>query len=195
MKLDRHFWDNKYKNRETGWDVGYVSTPIKTYIDQLNSQNVKILVPGAGNGYEAAYLISKGFNNTHILDISSEAISRFKKRCPSMPDDRIHCTNFFDHEGDYDIIIEQTFFCALTPDLRPDYVQKMAELLRQNNGKLVGLLFDFPLTEEGPPFGGSLEAYKSLFSPYFDIRVMERCRNSIAPRDGHELFINLEVKQ
>ena len=38
---------------------------------------------------------------------------------------------------------------------------------------------DFPLTEEGPPFGGSLQHYTDLFEPYFHVNVLERSYNSI----------------
>lgn len=39
------------------------------------------------------------------------------------------------------VLMEQTFFCAINPSLRKDYVAKMHELLAPN-GKLVGVLFD-----------------------------------------------------
>ena len=48
-------------------------------------------------------------------------------------------------------------------NLRPNYVTKMHNLLSEK-GKISGLLFDFPLTEVGPPFGGSQEEYVNLFS-------------------------------
>ena len=101
--------------------------------------------------------------------------------------------HFFDFEGSFDLIIEQTFFCALHPSLRKAYAEKMHQLL-QPNGKLVGLLFDFPLTEEGPPFGGSLQEYDSYFSPLFKIDLLERAYNSIPPRAGKELFLKLLKK-
>jgi hypothetical protein len=61
--------------------------------------------------------------------------------------------------------------------------------LLHDNGKLVGLLFDFPLTEEGPPFGGSKNEYKALFEPYFSIKTLEKAYNSIKPRENKELFL------
>jgi thiopurine S-methyltransferase len=61
-------------------------------------------------------------------------------------------------------------------------------------GKLAGLLFSFPLTEEGPPFGGSEQAYLELFSPYFSIQRMSVAENSIAPRKGRELWFEMTRK-
>ena len=69
----------------------------------------------------------------------------------------------------------------------------MHELL-VDGGKLVGLLFDFPLTEDGPPFGGNKEEYLTYFEPHFEIAIMERAYNSIQPRSGRELFVKLEKK-
>jgi hypothetical protein len=69
----------------------------------------------------------------------------------------------------------------------------MAELLLPK-GKLAGLLFDFPLTSDGPPFGGSKEEYIKLFSTKFEIKKLERAHNSIKPRENKELFFIFEVK-
>ena len=59
-------------------------------------------------------------------------------------------------------------------------------------GKLVGLLFDFELTEKGPPFGGSSTEYLNLFAEKFKNITLERCYNSIKPRNGNELFFIFE---
>jgi thiopurine S-methyltransferase len=192
-KLDKAYWDERYRSQQIAWNIGYPSTPIVDYIDQLEDKASKILVPGAGNAYEVEYLHESGFKNTYMLDISPLAIESFRKRLPAFPEDHMFNENFFDHKLKYDIIIEQTFFCALDPGLRVDYVQKMYELLKPG-GKLAGLLFNFPLTEEGPPFGGSLKEYQNLFQQKFNIKIMEPCYNSIVPRAGKELFILLIAK-
>ena len=56
------------------------------------------------------------------------------------------------------------------------------------NGKIAGLLFQFPLTEVGPPFGGSKEEYVALFQKDFTIKTLEPAINSIKPRLEKELF-------
>ncbi|MBV6399458.1 MAG: Thiopurine S-methyltransferase [Ignavibacteria bacterium] len=188
--MDKNFWNSKYINGTTGWDIGYVSTPLKEYFDQLDNKGYKILIPGAGNGYEASYLLRCGFKNIHILDISEIATKNFIKRNPDFPVKNIHTLNFFDFKGEYDLIIEQTFFCALNPDLRWKYVEKMFQLLKPG-GKLVGLLFDDELNSDHPPFGGSKNEYEELFKNKFSFKVFSECFNSIPPRQGRELFINL----
>src|SRR5690554_3696586 len=86
------------------------------------------------------------------------------------------------------VILEQTFFCAITPELRPLYAEKAHQLLNEN-GTLAGVLFRFPLTEKGPPFGGNKKEYERLFKRKFKIKVLEECYNSIKPRQNNELFI------
>ena len=46
---------------QLGWDLGEVSPPIKSYIDTLEDKNIRILIPGCGNTYEAEYLLEQGF--------------------------------------------------------------------------------------------------------------------------------------
>ncbi len=69
----------------------------------------------------------------------------------------------------------------------------MHELLTER-GKISGLLFNFPLTEEGPPFGGSVEEYINLFSNTFSIKTLKLAYNSIKPRANKELFFTFEKK-
>ena len=188
--IDANFWDERYRQGLTGWDIGYPSTPLKEYIDQMSDQEITILIPGAGNAYEAEYFFKKNFRNTTVLDISGEAILSFKKRAPDFPENKIVHQNFFDHEGQYDLILEQTFFCALDPALRKDYAKKVFSLLKPG-GILAGVLFNIEFEKQGPPFGGTVEEYQNIFSPYFSIEIMEDCYNSIPPRSGSEAFIKL----
>lgn len=192
-KLSKEFWNQRYQNNETGWDVGQITIPLREYFDQLEDKNLRILLPGAGNGYELDYLLSKGFQNVAILDFAENPIRNIRERLPSFPKNQLIHGDFFDLEGQFDLIIEQTFFCALNPDVRSEYVVKMHSLLSEK-GKIAGLLFDFPLTEDGPPFGGSKEEYETLFSEKFNIKTLETAYNSIKPRKERELFFIFEKK-
>ncbi len=189
--LDSDYWNTRYIEGHTGWDIGYVSTPIKEFIDQLENRDIKILVPGAGNAHEVGYLFERGFYNTHLLDFSKKAVENFIGYYPNFPKSNIHIQDFFDHKGTYDLIIEQTFFCAIDPQLRADYVEKTYDLLK-DNGKLVGLLWDDPMFSDRPPYGGGKNEYELLFGDKFRILNMDIAHNSIPQRKGRELFIELE---
>ncbi|MCE3278656.1 MAG: SAM-dependent methlyltransferase [Bacteroidetes bacterium] len=191
MQLDKNYWTQRYLNNDAAWDTGSVTQPLKEYIDQLNDKNISILIPGAGNAYEAEYFFKQGFKNVTIIDLSQTPLNQFKKRLPEFPEDQLVHGDFFDHTIKYDLIIEQTFFCALDPSLRSDYSKKMHELLKPE-GKLVGLLFNDKLNTDKPPFGGTKEEYLNYFEKHFEVRTFDTCYNSIKPRAGRELFINLE---
>ncbi|WP_373523201.1 SAM-dependent methyltransferase [Aquiflexum sp.] len=192
--LNENYWTTRYLNKSTAWDTGEVTFPIKQYLDQLDNKEINILIPGAGNGYEVIYAFEKGFKIIHILDISFLPLKQFEEACPDFPKAQIHHQNFFEHIGQYDLILEQTFFCSLPPILRSDYVKKMIELLKPN-GKLVGVLFGIDFQKEGPPFGGQMKEYRKLFSKEFEIVKLEPCINSIPPRMGTELFFSLRKIQ
>ena len=191
-ELNKTYWTNRYINQQTGWDLGEISPPLKNYVDTIENKELKILIPGAGNAYEAEYLFYNGFKNIFVLDISEFPITAFKKRNPEFPDDHLLIEDFFSHTGNYDLIIEQTFFCAIHPDLRKKYIEKMANLLNQN-GELIGLLFNTHFDTEGPPFGGKSNEYQKLFSTEFTIHKMENCVNSIKPRLGNEVFFSCSL--
>lgn len=185
-----NYWQDRYASDNTQWDIGYPSTPIVGYIDGLKNKNLSILIPGCGNAYEAKYILDKGFTNLTVIDFATEPVEKLKKELFIYEDTvNIIEDDFFNHKGQYDLIIEQTFFCALTSDRRADYVRQMKSLLSEN-GKLVGVLFNRNF-EGGPPFGGSVSEYKKLFSAHFTSIKIEDCYNSIPARAGTEVFINI----
>lgn len=188
--LSQEYWNNRYLQDQTGWDIGAVSTPLKEYIDQLSDKHISILIPGGGNSYEALYLLEQGFTDITVIDLAPAVTEKLKHQTESyQPHIKILTGDFFELSGQYDLILEQTFFCAIDPALRGKYVTKMSELLKPK-GKLVGVLFNRSF-EGGPPFGGSEAEYRTLFSSTFHQIRMEPCYNSISPRSGSELFVVL----
>ena len=189
--LGSSYWEGRYQSNTTTWDLGEVSPPIKKYIDGLSDKNIRILIPGCGNSYEADYLLQKGFTNIAVVDIAPVLIKKLQEKYLHNSNIKILLGDFFDHRGEYDLILEQTFFCALDPALRISYRDKMFSLLSAK-GKLVGLLFDKEFENEGPPFGGSKEEYQKLFKDSFELLTFEKCYNSFPKRQYTELFIVLK---
>ena len=189
--FDAGYWNNRYEKTETGWDIGSVSSPLKAYIDQLSDKHLSILIPGCGNAYEAEYLLQHGFTNITLIDISSVLVESIKEKFAAYTGKQLHVIegDFFKLDKQFDLVLEQTFFCALHPSQREAYVHKMAEILKPG-GKLAGVLFNRDF-EGGPPFGGSIEEYEQLFSGKFMIKTLAECYNSIEPRKGSEVFVVL----
>jgi hypothetical protein len=75
--------------------------------------------------------------------------------------------SFFDLPSDddqkFDFIYDYTFLCALDLELRDQWAQKMADLVRPG-GELMTLIFPISETKEGgPPFKVSLKLVKVCF--------------------------------
>lgn len=191
--LGPEFWESQYKADTTGWDMGRVSPPIKEYIDQLKDKDIRILIPGCGNTYEAEYLLQQGFTNVTVVDIAPTLVNRLKEKFKDNPNIKIILGDFFEHQGEYDLIFEQTFFCALDENLRPHYRDKMLKLLA-SKGKLVGLLFNIVFEQQGPPFGGTREEYENIFKGNFEFKTFAPSYNSHPKRQGNELFMILRKR-
>ena len=163
--LDAQYWDAQWKSNTIGWDLGVPAPPLVAFIGTIENKEAKILIPGCGNAYEAEYLVSKGFKNITLIDISETACAILKVK-----------------------FLKQTFFCALPLIIRQRYVWKMHSLLN-DHGILAGLLFNRQF-DVSPPFGGSLEEYEKLFQTAFHIDQLSTANNSVTPRANTELFFS-----
>ncbi len=188
----QEFWNTRWETGQTGWDIGAPSPAFITYFSDFSQKNAAILIPGCGSGHEAEFLLSNGFTNITVIDIAPKAVAILNEKFKSNPNIKILCSDFFQHEGSYDYIVEQTFFCAIDPNLREAYAQQTNELL-QPNGKIIAILFDRSF-EGGPPYGGSKEEYIQLFTTNFNILSLEPNQLSIPQRMGSELFGVFEKK-
>lgn len=184
QQLNSEFWNNRYIQNDTGWDIGAPSPALVLYAETF-PLDTSILIPGCGNAYEAVYLLKKGFTGITLLDISPALTASVAEKLKDYTVNII-TADFFEHAGAYDLILEQTFFCALDPSLREAYIQKMHSLLKPG-GQLAGLLFNRSF-EGGPPFGGSVAEYENLFNNLFSLEKMEPAKNSIPQRAGSEVF-------
>jgi SAM-dependent methyltransferase len=181
--IDQSFWQARYDEGTTQWNLGAISSPLKAYVDQLDDKSLRILIPGCGYGHEAIYLAGQGFTNVTVIDLVDNALQLIREKAPS-----VHCItgDFFAHTGTYDRILEQTLFCAIDPVLREPYIAHVAKLLA-DGGKYAGVLFNREF-EEGPPFGGSTAEYEGYLKPHFSSFQLEECYNSIERRQGTEVF-------
>lgn len=191
--LDQNYWNERWQKNETGWDMGQASPAITEYMAQYHDKNAAILIPGCGNAYEAEFLIGNGFTNITLIDIAPKAVEALKEKFADKTQINVLCEDFFNHQGSYDLIIEQTFFCAIPPARRIEYSKKTASILN-GNGKIIGVLFDKQFNQPFPPFGGCPCEYKPVFEPHYFIKTMDECYNSIPSRANSEVFINLIKK-
>ena len=188
MNLDKSYWENRWVNSETGWDINGPSPAIIDLVLKCCKRSDKILFPGAGSAHDAAHLFHEyGFQNIYICDWAETPLEIFKEQNPTFPKEQVLHTNYFELKQSFDFIVEQTFFCAIDPTLRSQYALKSRELLRPD-GVLMGLLFNRIFDRKGPPFGGNKEEYITLFKEKFEIETLEESQKSITPRKGYELI-------
>lgn len=187
-----NYWEERYQNQTTGWDIGYPTPAIVDYFKKVD-QSAHILIPGCGNAYEAEQLFNAGFKNVVLVDIAQSPLDNFHKRVPQFPKSQLICTDFFAINRQFDFVIEQTFFCAIDPSLRKAYAEKVHEILKPN-GILIGLLWSVELNQDHPPYGGSKVEYDGYFEKDFEYLHFELSNGSIPQRMGREYFIELKRK-
>ena len=188
----QQYWEMRWQQLQTGWDLGVVSPPIKHYIDTLTDKNQRILIPGCGNAHEAIYFLENGFSHITVIDIAPTLTNALTHQLHHFIEAHkltIICGDFFDLTGQFDLIVEQTFFCAIDPYMRNQYAHQIKSLLAKG-GKVVGLLFNKTF-DGGPPYGGHIAEYEDYFMPIFKDVLMKPCLNSAQPRAGNELWIEL----
>ena len=137
-------WQRHYDEGDLGWDLGQVAPPFIRLFESNIILPGKTLVPGCGRGHEVIYLAENGFEVTAV-DYSSGAVNHLNS---TVQEHKLKCQvlhmDFFGidsaHNGVYDLLIEQTFFCAISPEQRPSYVSTVARALKQG-GMLAGLFY------------------------------------------------------
>jgi SAM-dependent methyltransferase len=91
--------------------------------------------------------------------------------------------------GVFDILLEQTCFCAIDPDRRQDYVRMAVRMIRPG-GELVGLFYVHG-REGGPPWTTTAEEVRSLFCEDFDFLEFAITEHSVESRKGEEILARL----
>ena len=187
---NKDYWNQRYQTQQTGWDLGQPAPAIINFFSTIDDKSATILIPGCGNAHEAQALLDMGFTNITLIDIAPLLVDSLREKFKNTAINVI-LGDFFEHTGTYQYIVEQTFFCAIDPSLRPQYVGHMHALL-QPGGQLVGLQFGVSMPA-GPPFGGNEAEYQALFEPKFEVNISP-CIHSVKPREGNELWVEYTKK-
>lgn len=189
---DASFWEQSYRDQATPWDLGGPTPVFERLIRDEAIPKGRLLIPGAGRGYDALAFAEAGFEVTAI-DLSETACQQLRtaasKRGVTL---EVRHGDFFALQatGDFDLALEYTFYCAIAPEQRAVYRDQMARLLRPE-GLLFGLFFPLnePRPNQGPPYGVDVEAIKASFSIRFELLREEWPPDSIKPRRGNEVLM------
>ncbi|MCO5142494.1 MAG: TPMT family class I SAM-dependent methyltransferase [Oligoflexia bacterium] len=186
-------WNDHYLEGITPWDLQGPCPQILEFTKEpWFSSTASILLPGAGRGHDAIALASMG-HNVSAVDFAPGAIKALLQQAKEKKQNvHVFQRDFFSlsndpfHKERYDIIIEYTFFCAIDPKLRANYIKLAHQLLRPN-GYFAGIFFPTTNDKEPPPFVVDREEVLSLFKEGFTGEICEP-NISIKPRKGREFL-------
>ncbi|MBB3008845.1 methyltransferase domain-containing protein [Cupriavidus alkaliphilus] len=166
---DPAFWDERFKEGFTPWDLGGVPEEFRRFIE--GRAPCPTLVPGCGNGWEAAWLFERGWPVTAI-DFSPQAVAS-ARRALGPAGAVVHQGDFFAFtpQPACELIYERAFLCALPPALRAAYGARVAELLHPA-GLLAGYFY-LGENRGGPPFAMPQAELDALLAPAFE-RIEDR---------------------
>ena len=189
-------WQRHYDEDDLGWDLGHVAPP---FVDLLESNAIvpcKTLVPGCGRGHEVIFFRENGFDVTAV-DYSIGAVNHLNSVILERKlNTKVLNLDFFEldstHDCLYDLLIEQTFFCAISPSQRLLYVETVVRVLKR--GGMIAGLFYHTGKEGGPPFNTTRDDIIKHFSDSFEIRELAQAKNSAEQRKDKEWLVILTKK-
>ena len=157
------FWESRYRDKIIPWDAGKVPAALRDYEPAI-TRGARILIPGCGSGYEAAYLASRGFD-VLAIDFSPGAVAAARNNLGTL-ENIVRLADFFDFDSGplFDVIYERAFLCALPRKMWAGYADRCTQLLKPS-GVIAGFFF-FADSPKGPPFGTSPAELQGLMQPF-----------------------------
>eukprot|EP00741_Cyanophora_paradoxa_P019668 tig00021137_g18986.t1 len=199
-------WDEAWRKKQTGWDAGRPAPALARLLSEASSGALpplprgRALVPGCGSGYDALALAREGYQALGV-DISATAVSVANELADKEAGADAASTawrsrvrfveaSFFDlgesPRDKFDLVYDYTFLCALPPELRQKWAEKMASLVAPG-GELVTLIFPIGTHTTGPPYAMSLDLVAGLLTPLgFEATLLRRVTESHPMREGKE---------
>ena len=171
-------WENIYETkefREVGWFQNRPEVSLD-FIDFLGvSKKAKIIDVGAGESYFVDYLLDIGFSDIHVLDISSIAIKKAKRRLEKnaekvnwIVEDVIDFISLKEFELWHDRAVFHFLFKKEEID---QYIENAKNAIKSGGHLIIGTF-----SEKGPDKCSGLPVKKysliqleSIFSPYFKV--------------------------
>ena len=186
-------WDANYEQGTDGWDLGKPTPVFQRLLQNQGLLPGRIIVLGAGRGYDAREFARHGFQVTAV-DFSSQAVQEMHRLAnPEAPVEILQHDIFtlpetLHHSFDY--VLEYTCFCAIDPKRRPEYADLVTRLLKPN-GIYIDLAFPLDGRKGGPPFAVTESEIMELFQERgFKLISREKPEESVSPRrHAEELFI------
>jgi len=170
-------WEFRYQSNDTPWDKGEAHPALIDFL-KVHPVHGRVLVPGCGFGHDVRAIASAGAGHADVLglDIAPSAVqgARGISACDASGGS-YELADFLalphGYHGGFDWVWEHTCFCAIDPEVRPDYMANVAQALKPH-GRFLAVFYlnpDRAPGEAGPPFGVSTTELDGLFDPQFEL--------------------------
>jgi hypothetical protein len=179
------FWDERFERGFTPWDQAGVQAAFQVFATR--HPEAAVLIPGCGSAWEALWLARQG-RRVQAIDFSPAAVASARSQLGTHADVVVQA-DFFTWQPPFipGWMYERAFLCALPKNRRPDYAQRMAELVPAD-ALLAGFFF-LATTPKGPPFGIGRAELDVLLNPYFELLEDEPVSDSIPVFAGRERWL------
>ena len=186
-------WDADYARRTDGWDLGGPTPVFKRLLASGEFQPGRMIVLGAGRGYDARLFARHSFQVTAV-DFATQAVQEMHRLA-----DPLALVEILQHDifnlpetlnNSFDYVLEYTCFCAIDPNRRGEYADLVTRLLKPD-GIYIDLAFPLDGRTGGPPFAVTETEIFDLFQKRgFKLLSREKPDESVSRRKhAEELFI------
>jgi SAM-dependent methyltransferase len=186
------FWEARWREGQTGWDLGQASPPFEALLEGPDPPAPgRLAVVGCGRGHDALLFARRGFEAIGF-DFAPSAVAAARALAAEQGvAARFEVADFFElprqWAGQFDCVIENSFFTAIAPTRRAEYADVVAALLRPG-GELIGLFRDHD-RPDGPPYGTSESELRRLLAGAFEVVAVGPAPRSHERRQGEELLV------
>jgi methyl halide transferase len=169
---DLDFWEKRFTAGTTPWDRGAPGPQLLRWLDDGTiGPGLRVAVPGCGSGHDVALLARAGRLATGI-DYAPAALALARQRLAS---EGLHAelvqadVTSWQPAAPFDLIYEQTCWCALHPDRWSAYAAQLHRWIRPG-GQLLLMLMQYlrPSASEGrvegPPYHVDIHAARALLA-------------------------------
>jgi thiopurine S-methyltransferase len=181
MFMDTQFWLQRWEARQTGFHQQQVNHFLQRYWPTLGlNPGSRVLVPLCGKSLDMLWLEAQGCSiiGIELSRIAAESFFTENELIPEIHEEKhftrfVHkkteliCGDFFrlaaEDIGQVDAFYDRAALIALTPEQRPGYASRLAQLIKAGTPGLL-ITLDYNQHEmNGPPFAVSREEVLQLF--------------------------------
>ncbi len=177
--MEPSFWIERWENGQTAFHQNRVNEHLKKYWEHLRLEKESLVfVPLCGKSNDMIWLRDAGFRVIGV-ELSEEAVNQFfaENAMENEKDGiKLLCNDFFrltpDDLNKVAAVYDRASLIALPPEMRRQYAQTMAQLLKPG-AQILLVTFEYDQGfMNGPPFSVEPGEVKELYEKMFEIETL-----------------------